>query len=389
MCSSLSIFSWLLALGLVFGVTTPAVAAPNLIVILADDLGYGDVSPYGGWVETPHLQRLADEGVRFTDFHSSGNVCSPTRAGLLTGRYQQRAGVSGVIYADASRPVHQQGVQDVEWTLAEALRVADYRTGVFGKWHLGYFDQYNPTRHGFDVFRGYVSGNVDYFSHFDQSGRHDWRRDLESQVEQGYTTTLITEHACEFIAADDERPFFAYIAHEAPHYPYQGPDDRAHRGEGVGRAADRDHELTRDQIRERYRAMTQALDDSVGAVLDLLDERGLADNTLIFLLSDNGAVGRYGDNGPLRGAKGSNWEGGHRVPAICRWPARIPAGVSDELTISLDVMPTLLNCGQALQAIPHVRSTALTCCRCSRKKPRSAIAASSGTARHCATEIGS
>lgn len=147
---------------------------PNIILIMADDLGYGDISPYRGWIDTPNLDALAAGGLRFSDFHSSGNVCSPTRAGLLTGRYQQRAGLAEVLFADSRRKQHFHGMQDVEWTLAEAFKQADYATAMYGKWHLGYQPPFNPVRHGFDDFRGFVSGNVDYVSHLDTTGRQDW-----------------------------------------------------------------------------------------------------------------------------------------------------------------------------------------------------------------------
>ena len=138
---------------------------------MADDLGYGDLSTYGGWIDTPNLDRMAAEGLKFTDFHSNGAVCSPTRAALMTGRYQQRAGVPIVIFAPENRPTHVDGLQDSEWTFAEALQEAGYATAIFGKWHLGYYPQYNPVRHGFAEFKGYVSGNVDFFSYGDGQRR--------------------------------------------------------------------------------------------------------------------------------------------------------------------------------------------------------------------------
>jgi len=314
---------------------------PNLVLIMADDLGYGDISPYEGWIDTPQLQRLAADGVRLTDFHSSGNVCSPTRAGLMTGRYQQRVGIPGVVVADPRRAVHEDGLQEREVTIAEVLREAGYATAIFGKWHLGYYPKYNPIRHGFDRFNGYVSGNIDFFSHYDQSGNFDWWQQDQKRDEDGYVTHLIDRHANEFIRANRDRPFFLYLPHEAPHYPFQGPNDQPRRSEGKGRIAD--DKWSREEMRTRYRQMVVEMDRNVGHVLDTLEELQLTDNTLVFFLSDNGAAGKYGDNGPLRGAKGSNWEGGHRVPAIVRWPGKIPPGtVRNDLAISLDIMPTFL-----------------------------------------------
>ena len=309
---------------------------PSFVVILADDLGYGDTSPYGGWIATPELDRMAAEGLRFTDFHSSGNVCSPTRAGLLTGRYQQRAGIPGVVFADAKRAAHYTGLQSSEVTLAESLKDAGYATALFGKWHLGYQPQYNPVHHGFDEFRGYVSGNVDYHSHRDNQNREDWWHGLEKSPEEGYVTHLITRHAEEFIRRHRERPFFLLLAHQAVHDPYQGP------GETILRGPDSvaDHAELRD-VKDIYRDMMIELDRSIGRTLSVLRETGIAEDTFVFFFSDNGA-NRHGSNQPWRGFKGGDWEGGHRVPAIAWWPGKIEPGVSDALTISLDVMPTLL-----------------------------------------------
>jgi arylsulfatase A-like enzyme len=314
---------------------------PNIILILADDLGYGDTGTYGSWIETPHLDKLAAEGLRLTDFHSSGNVCSPTRAGLLTGRYQQRAGIPGVINADPKIAAHHHGLQVSEVTFAERLEQAGYRTAVFGKWHLGYKRKFNPLHHGFGRFRGYISGNVDYISHYDRMGVYDWWDGLELVKEPGYVTHLITEHALRFIEANKGRPFCVYIAHEAVHSPYQGPGDPAQRGPAGG-PQPAGKRVAKIDVKRAYRQMMEEMDKGVGRVVATVDRLGLAENTLIFFFSDNGA-NQQGSNGPLRGYKGSNWEGGHRVPAIARWPGHVPAGVvSHELTISIDLMPTML-----------------------------------------------
>ncbi len=311
---------------------------PNIVVIMADDLGYGDISPYGGWIDTPRLDRMAEEGMRFLDFHSSGNVCSPTRAGLMTGRYQQRAGIPGVLFANPARPSHDDGIEAGEVTLAEALRARGYATGVFGKWHLGYRARFNPVRHGFDEFRGFVSGNIDYHSHVDTMGRADWWRDGELSAEEGYATHLVTEHALRFIDRNRDRPFFLYLPHHAPHYPFQGPADPADRAVG----GDFDPRGSVANRRRAYRDMVREMDAGIGEVLDALDAHGIADRTLVWFFSDNGAA-QWGSNAPLRGLKATDWEGGHRVPSIAVWPGRIPAGTeSAQLASTLDVMPTLL-----------------------------------------------
>lgn len=313
---------------------------PNFVVIMADDLGYGDLSTYDGWIEAPNLDRMAAEGLAFTDFHSNGAVCSPTRAALMTGRYQQRAGVPMVIFAPEDRPTHIDGLQAVERTFAEMLREQGYATGIFGKWHLGYYPQYNPVRHGFDIFKGYVSGNVDFFSHVDGAGRFDWWHGEEPTAELGYVTTLINKHAVRFIEENQARPFCLYVPHEAPHYPYQGPEDNPAGFRVVGGRSGR-LDLSDEEIRERYREMVVAMDEGVGEILDTLRRLELADRTLVLFLSDNGAT-PAGSNGPLRGHKASVWEGGHRVPAIAWQPGAIAAGgKTDQLAATMDVWPTL------------------------------------------------
>ena len=313
---------------------------PNFVIVMADDLGYGDLSTYGGWIDVPHLDRMAAEGLKFTDFHSNGAVCSPTRAALMTGRYQQRAGVPVVIFAPEDRPTHIDGLQDVEYTFAEMLRERGYATGIFGKWHLGYYRHYNPVRHGFDVFKGYVSGNVDFFSHVDGAGRFDWWHDEQPTDEQGYVTSLINRHAVRFIEEHRDEPFCLYVPHEAPHYPYQGPNDDPKGFRQVGGFSGR-LQLSEQDLKQRYREMVVAMDEGVGLILDKLNELDLARRTLVLFISDNGAT-RQGSNGPLRGFKASVWEGGHRVPAIAWWPGRVSGGTrTEQLAATMDVWPTL------------------------------------------------
>ena len=326
----------------------PVVAArprPNVVVIMADDLGYGDLAAYDGWIETPALDAMAAEGVRFTDFHSSGAVCSPTRAGLLTGRYPQRAGIPNVIYANPAWNRHH-GLQPRETTIAELLGAEGYATGVVGKWHLGYRVETNPLRHGFEVFHGYVSGNVDYFSHVDGFGNHDWWDGETNREEPGYVTHLVNDHAVAFIEeqAESDRPFFLYVAHEAPHFPYQGPNDAAFRV--VGERIPESREPA--QVRRAYREMVEEMDTGIGAILDTLRRLELAGRTFVFFLSDNGAT-PAGSNGPLRGFKTSLWEGGHRVPALAWWPGVIAAARTTGATMtSIDLAATVLDVADVL-----------------------------------------
>jgi arylsulfatase A-like enzyme len=312
------------------------VRRPNVVVVMADDMGYGDSSVYGGWIETPGLERMAREGMTFTDFHSSGVVCSPTRAGLVTGRYQERCGIPGVVNADPKHPDHQRGLAAGERTFAEALRGAGYATGIFGKWHLGYAPEHNPTRHGFDEFKGFISGNIDYHSHLDRMGTADWYHGQERVEREGYLTELVTEDAVEFIERHADGPFCLYVAHGAVHSPIQAKDSGAFRG------PDKQKRPNGDRARDdTVRGMMASLDESVTRILDALRKEKIAQRTLVLFFSDNGGA-RHMRNDPLRGGKGTVWEGGHRVPAIAWWPGTIQKGSkSDALCSSLDVMPTM------------------------------------------------
>lgn len=304
-------------------------------------MGYGDSSCYQGWIKTPNLEQLAAGGLTFTDFHSSGAVCSPTRAGLMTGQYQQRSGVPSVINADPKHPAHTWGLDPSEITFPKLLKSKGYATAIFGKWHLGYDKKYNPVHHGFDLFRGYVSGNIDYISHYDRMGTYDWWDNLDHVKEEGYTTHLITQHAVKFIKNNKDQPFCLYISHEAVHSPLQAPDDSVQRG------PDRAQNKSKRSAKETYRQMMLEMDKGIGEVVDAVRKNGIAGNTLILFFSDNGASNK-GSNAPCKGYKGSVWEGGHRVPAIAWWPGKIAPGTkSDQLVISLDLMPTMLDLANA------------------------------------------
>ncbi len=315
-----------------------AARRPNIVVILADDMGYGDISSYDGWIETPNLDRIATNGARFVDFHSNGAVCSPTRAALVTGKYQQRVGIPSVVVAREDAPTHRDGIREQHTTFGELMHAAGYRTALFGKWHLGYYLENNPVRHGFDEFRGYISGNVDFFSHVDQVGRLDWWNGDQIEDQNGYTTKLITEYALDFLDRNHERPFCLYIAHEAPHYPYQGPNDRAERV--VGQNANPSHGSRTDK-KTAYREMVVEMDKGIGQILRRMETLGIAEDTFVFFFSDNGAT-QLGSCGPLRGNKGSVWEGGHRVPAMAYWPGKIKPMVVGASAIGMDIVPTML-----------------------------------------------
>ena len=325
--------------------TLAATAAdrPNIIVMMVDDMGFAgpSIAPYNNPnYKTPGMDRLAREGMLFTDFHSSGAICSATRAGLLTGRYQQRAGIEAVIHPGTNHPEHRKWLHASEVTFAELFKQAGYATGLVGKWHLGYpegNDEIHPQNHGFDYFKGYHSGNIDYISHWGDHGKHDWWHGRKETVQEGYTTHLINKYALEFIEANKDKPFCLYVAQEAPHFPVQGPNDPVQRGPG------RKKRVT--PHKEAMKQMMLEMDKGVEQVRAKLVELGLEKNTLFLFFSDNGDDPQTATGSPrFRGHKGKVYEGGTRVPAIAWWPGRIEAGTrADDLSITLDVMPTILS----------------------------------------------
>jgi arylsulfatase A-like enzyme len=310
---------------------------PNLILIMADDLGHAGIGCFGNQeIRTPHLDQMAAEGLRFTHFYANSTVCTPTRAALLTGRYQQRSGLEGVIYVKG--PTRQLGLPQSEITLAELLRQDGYATGIMGKWHLGYQPSYFPTEQGFDEFYGYVSGNIDFHSHYDNAGIYDWWHNRDSLVEEGYVTDLITQHSLDFIDRHQDQPFFLYIPHEAPHAPFQGRNDPGYRYPDV----DFSYYGPVEDKHAAYREMVEVMDEGIGRIMSKLKELELDRNTLVVFISDNGAEKNYGHNGSLRGWKTNLFEGGIRVPGIAWWPEHIAQGVSDQPVMSFDWMPTFL-----------------------------------------------
>jgi arylsulfatase A-like enzyme len=314
---------------------------PNIVLIMADDLGYGDISCYGNTtIHTPNLDLLAAKGIKFTDFHSNGAVCSPTRAALMTGKYQQRTGVGGVITAKKHRDV---GLSLNETTIAEEFKKHGYNCGMFGKWHLGYPKEYNPTLQGFDEFTGFVSGNIDYHAHIDQEGYLDWWKGDEIKNEKGYSTDLITEYGVKYIKENDPKntgkPFFLYLPHEAPHGPYQRRVDKTLRK--VGKAGT--ERVEKDSISSIYKEMVKVMDDGIGKIIQMLKETEQYGNTIVVFISDNGA-NRHGNNGNLKGYKGGVYEGGSRVPAIFSYPDVIEKGmINEQIILTMDLFPTLLD----------------------------------------------
>ncbi|WP_209330735.1 sulfatase-like hydrolase/transferase [Lunatimonas salinarum] len=339
---------------------------PNIIVLLADDLGYGDLGGFfGGNAHTPHINALAAEGMLFTDFHSNGAMCSPTRAALLTGRYQQRVGIEDPLAGDWQ----QKGVGAIKGiacenvysapTMADYLKRAGYATAFFGKWHLGNHPSANPLHFGFDEFRGLTSGDGDYFTKLDRHGYPDWWHNKQLHFQKGYTTDVITDNAILFIEKHKNQPFFVYLAHLGVHFPWQSPADAVleTRVEGNDYTSSLPGPSSKlgphspAEVPNALIAMIEALDHNVGKLMNYLKAAGLDQNTLLFFTADNGQYLRYqgntwpevGSNGLLRGEKADLYEGGHRVPSIAWWPGNIAAGSRSEATLaSFDLLPTFL-----------------------------------------------
>ncbi len=325
------------------GVAKPEDARPNVVVIFADDLGSVDLGCYGSTeLITPNADSLAARGVRFAQFYSAAPVCSPSRAGLLTGRYPVRAGVPGNC---ASQRLGHGALPPDENTAAEMFRAAGYATAHIGKWHLGYTPETSPLEQGFDHSFGHMGGCIDNYSHFfywSGPNVHDLYRDGTEVYHDGeYFPDLMLHEALQFIREKRSRPFFVYYALNTPHYPYQGEAKWLKRFENL------------PHPRNLYAAFVASQDERIGTLLKGLDESGLRDRTIVVFQSDNGhsteerAHFGGGSAGPYRGAKFSLFEGGIRLPAIISWPTKLPQGeVRDQVGHACDWLPTLAElCG--------------------------------------------
>lgn len=334
----LSVLSISLPLGLEkYVVSDDERGVSNVIIILVDDLGYGDLSCFGAEdLRTPHIDRLIAGGMKLTNFYATCPVCSPTRAGLLSGRYQDLVGVPGVI---RTHPENSWGYLHPGATLlVPAFKAAGYHTSIVGKWHLGLESPNRPTDRGFDVFQGFLGDMMDdYFTHR-RHGINYMRNGTEEIDPQGHATDLFSDWACEVLRRRQEQgaPFFLYLAYNAPHSPIQPPADWLEKV--------KQRETGISEKRARLVALIEHLDDGVGRVLDCLDETGLTENTLVFFTSDNGGQLDLGaNNGPLRDGKGSVYEGGLKVSAGVRWPRKIAAGSeSPVMATTMDILPTAL-----------------------------------------------
>jgi arylsulfatase B len=324
----------LLIFGILLGLTVHSLAVekPNVVIILADDLGWAGVGYHSDWGDTPNIDRLAKEGIELDRFYVAP-MCSPTRAGLMTGRYPIRFGLARAVIP----PQRNFGLPVSERTIAELLAGAGYaQRGVFGKWHLGHQQaKWHPLARGFTHFEGHYNGAIDYFS-LEREGERDWHVGYEPSDKNGYATDLITSAATEFItkAAADESAYFCYVPFNAPHSPFQAkPED-------IERYAKGKKPTTYDI----YRAMIWSMDQGVGKILAAIDGSGEADNTQVWFMSDNGGVGQIkGNNAPLNGNKLTTFEGGVRVAACVRWPAAWTGGRKFGNTVGyIDVLPTVL-----------------------------------------------
>jgi arylsulfatase A-like enzyme len=315
----------------------PAAARPNVVLIMSDDLGYGDLGSYGATdIRTPNIDGIGRAGVRLTDFYANGVLCSPTRAALISGRYPQRYVIETALGGEGTR-----GLKVTGHSLPQVLKNNGYATGLIGKWHLGGTPEVSPRAHGFEHFFGLIGSHIDYYHHNLGPKAPDlWLNDTKI-TRDGYMTDLITGESIGFIerSAASKRPFFIDIAYNAPHWPYQ-PPGKPSPPPGTGR-----HQMPYDEntaTRADYAAMVEAVDQGVGRILQTLDRLGLSNNTIVIFTNDNGGEW-LSRNTPLMGRKLTVWEGGIRVPALIRWPGRIPAGrVSRQVGVTMDLSASIV-----------------------------------------------
>lgn len=317
----------------------PPANRPNIVLIMSDDMGYGDLSSYGATdIRTPNIDSLGRDGVRMTDFYANGVLCSPTRAALINGRYQQRYLIDNVV-GGTTPPLKITGA-----SLPQLLKNSGYATGLIGKWHLGSTVDVGPRANGFEYFFGFMGSHVDFYHHNRGPMQPDlWENDtsIYPQFDGEYMTDLITDRSIRFIeqSAAARRPFFVDVAYNAPHWPYQ-PPGKPSPAPGTGA-----HQLPQQEntaTRADYAAMVEGVDQGVGKILATLERLGLTGNTIVIFTNDNG--GEWLSNGgPLFNRKWTVWEGGIRVPALIRWPGHIrPGSVSDQVGITMDLSASIV-----------------------------------------------
>ncbi len=314
-------------------------ARSNVVLIITDDVGYGDFGAYGAPdIKTPNVDSLARDGIRLTDFYANGATCSPTRSGLISGRYQQRFAIEAPLGGEHSRDA-ARGLPATGKSLPQLLKNNGYATALIGKWHLGYKPEFSPGAHGFEYFFGFKSGYTDYYQHTSGEGQPDLFENDQPMEVAGYMTDLITEKSVRFIEQNAQRPFFIDVAYNAAHWPYQPPDKPSKAIDNARHLGPFDADTS---TREDYVAMLERADQGVGRILQALDRLGLRQNTIVIFTNDNGGEW-LSRNTPLFHHKGTVWEGGIRVPAILRWPGHIPAGrVSAQVGITMDLTASIL-----------------------------------------------
>jgi arylsulfatase A-like enzyme len=312
---------------------------PNIIYIMTDDMGYGDLSSYGRKdYLTPNMDKLASQGIKFVNAYSAGSLCTPTRAAFITGRYPARTHVGLIEPLTGNKQDTAFGLTTEYPSIATLMKAAGYQTALIGKWHLGAGSQHSPIKNGFDYFFGIRSGAADYISHKGGLQRqHDLYENDAPVYPQGYLTDLFSQKAIAFIKQKHNKPFFLTVTFNAPHWPWQGPTDKPYD------TAD----YTKGGSPAIYAAMMKSLDDAVGNIMKALDDEQLSNQTIVIFTNDNGGE-RYSDNGGLARSKGTLWEGGIRVPAFVRWPGKISAGnLTQQAAITMDWTKTILSAGGA------------------------------------------
>jgi arylsulfatase A-like enzyme len=313
-------------------------ARPNVVLIVTDDVGYGDIGSYGASdIKTPNIDSLAKDGVRLTDFYAAP-VCTPTRAALISGRYQQRFRLETAL-SGRKTPAGETGLPASGYSLPQLLKNNGYATGLIGKWHLGYKPEFSPNAHGFDYFFGFKSGFTDYYQHIDADGDADLFENATPVKVDGYMTDLITERSVKFVDEHAGAPFFLEVTYNAAHWPFQVPDHPSVAADH-GRFVQPEEPDT--ATRQDYIAILERADQGIGRILQALRRRGVDRNTLVIYMQDNGGEW-LSRNAPLFNRKGTVWEGGIRVPAIFKWPGHLPAGrVSNQVGIVQDVTASIL-----------------------------------------------
>jgi arylsulfatase A len=320
---------------------THAAERPNIVIFFMDDMGYSDLHIDGALdARTPNLDRFAKESVRLTDCYAAAPVCTPTRAAFMTGRYQHRVGLEGVIAPSLGNA--DTGLPATEPTLPRYLQNAGYVTGLIGKWHLGFRPEFRPNRHGFDEFFGFLGGAVDYYGHLGEDGKHDlYENDGPVKVD-GYLTDEITRRAVSFVERNAAKSFFLDVAYNATHWPFQPPDMKTRSAHPDGTGGDVVRVWASEGTRDDYIRMLERADEGIGRILSTIDRLGLRENTLVIFTSDNGGewLSRME---PLFHRKSTLWEGGLRVPCILRWPAKLEGKrKSSQPAITMDLTATIM-----------------------------------------------